>query len=99
MNARSVLLLTALLVVPFHVSFADERADAWIVKARAAVGKESALTAINSVRFIGTVETVQKIPSKEDPAKMNETTIRLAIDISFQKIVPATDRPALRQDG
>ncbi len=85
MNARSALLFTALLAVPLHVSFADERTDMWITKARAAVGKESALLAIDSVRFIGTVETVQKTPAKEDPAKVSETTIRLAIDISFQK--------------
>lgn len=96
MNARSALLLTALLVVPFHVSFADERADMWIAKARAAVGSESALTAISSVRFIGTVETIQKIPSKDDPAKMVETPIRLAIDISFQK--PYRQRIVVRSD-
>lgn len=96
MNARSVFLLTALLAVPLHVSFADERADTWIAKARAAVGSESALMAISSVRFIGTVETIQKIPSKDDPAKMVETPIRLAIDISFQK--PYRQRIVLRSD-
>lgn len=85
MNARSALLFTALLAVPLQVSFADERADSWIAKARAAVGKESALSVINSVRFIGTVETIQKTPAKDDPAKIDETPIRLAIDISFQK--------------
>jgi len=96
MNVRSALLLTALLAAPLHLSFADSRADEWIAKARAAMGSEEALTAINAVRFIGTVETVQKIPSKSDPAKQEETTIRWAIDIVFQK--PDRERIVLRYD-
>ena len=96
MNVRSALLLTALLAAPLHLSFADSRTDEWIAKARAAVGSESALTAINSVRFIGTVETKQKTPSKGDPTKLEETTIRLAIDIIFQK--PDRQRIILRSD-
>lgn len=96
MNARSALLFAALLAVPLQVSFADERAEAWIAKARAAVGGERALAALHSVRFIGTVETVQKVPSKEDPAKIDKTPIRLAIDISFQK--PYRQRIVLRSD-
>ena len=96
MNARSAFLLAALLVAPLQFSFADDRADEWIAKARAAVGSESALNAINSVRFIGTVETIQKIAAKEDPAKTNDVTIRLAIDISFQN--PYRQRIMLRSD-
>ncbi len=96
MNARSVFLLTVLLIAPWQLSFADTQAEEWITKARAAVGAESALTAINSVRFIGRVETIQKIPSKEAPAKMEEKTIRLAIDIDFQK--PDRQRIVLRSD-
>lgn len=94
MNARSAYLMAALLVAPAHHSFADDRAEEWIAKARAAVGTEKALSAITSVRFIGTVETVQKVPSKTDPAKMEEVTIRLAIDISCQK--PYRQRIVLR---
>jgi hypothetical protein len=96
MNARSAFLLIALLAVPLQVSFADERADAWVAKARAALGGEKALTGICAVRFSGTVETIQKIPSKDDPTKMVETPIRLAIDISFQK--PYRQRIVLRSD-
>jgi outer membrane lipoprotein-sorting protein len=96
MNVRSVLLLTAVLAAPWQPSFADSRTDEWIAKARAAMGSENALTAINSVRFTGTVETVQKVPAKNDPAKLEETTIRLAIDIIFQK--PYRQRIVLRSD-
>lgn len=96
MNARSAFLFIALLSVPLQVSFANERADAWVAKARAALGGEKALTGITAVRFSGTVETIQKIPSKDDPAKMIETPIRLAIDISFQK--PYRQRIVLRSD-
>ena len=96
MNVRSAFLLAALLTAPSHLSFADSRADEWITRARAWVGSESALTAINSVRFVGTVETMQKIPAKNDPAKLEEITIRLAIDIIFQK--PYRQRIILRSD-
>lgn len=96
MNARSAFLFAALLIAPLQVGFADDRVDEWIAKARAAVGSESALNAINSVRFIGTVETVQKIASKEDPAKTTDAIIRLGIDISFQK--PYRQRIVVRSD-
>jgi outer membrane lipoprotein-sorting protein len=96
MNVRSVLLLSALLVVPLQLAFADSRTEEWITKARAAVGQEGALNAINAVRFLGTVETVQKTPSKADPVKLEETTIRLAIDIIFQS--PYRQRIVLRSD-
>lgn len=96
MNARFALLLVTLLTLPLQRGFADEKADEWIAKARAAVGSETALNAIQAVRFIGTVETVQKIPSKEDPAKTDDVTLRLAIDISFQQ--PYRQRIVLRSD-
>ena len=97
MSARSVFLLVALLSVPMQVGFADERIDTWVAKARAAVGSESALKAIHAVRFSGTVESMQKTPSKADPTKMEETRIRLAIDSSFQK--PYRQRIVLRSDN
>ena len=96
MSARSAFLLVALLSVPLQVSFADEQADVWVAKARAAVGSESALRGITAVRFSGTVETIQKTPAKDDPTKTIETPIRLAIDISFQK--PYRQRIVLRSD-
>lgn len=96
MNACSVFLFVALLAAPLQLSYADARTDEWIAKARAAVGGEIALSAINSVRFIGKVETIQKIVAKDDPAKSTEETIRLAIDISFQN--PYRQRIVLRTD-
>lgn len=97
MKARTVFLLAALLAAPFQQSFADNRTDEWIAKARAAVGTEKALASISSVRFIGTVETVQKIPTKDDPAKTEDKTIRLGIDIIFQN--PYRQRIVLRSDN
>jgi len=96
MNARSVLLLVALLAAPWPFIFADNRTDEWIGKARSAVGSESALSAITSVRFIGTVETIQKTPSKDDPTKTVDVTIRLAINTCFQK--PYRQKIILRTD-
>jgi len=96
MNARSVFLMATLLVTTAHHGLADDQTEIWIAKARAAVGTEKALTAITAVRFIGTVETVQKIPSKTDPAKLDDVSIRLAIDISCQK--PDRQRIVLRTD-
>jgi len=89
--------MATLLVAPAHSGFADSQTDEWIAKARAAVGTETALNAITSVRFVGTVETVQKIPSKTDPTKLEDKTIRLAIDISCQN--PYRQRIVLRTDN
>ncbi|HEY4302520.1 MAG TPA: hypothetical protein VGM73_16730 [Candidatus Didemnitutus sp.] len=77
-------------------ALADDQADFWIAKARAALGTEEALNAVNSVRFVGTVETVEKVPDKDDPSKMVDHPVRLAIDIVFAK--PYRELYVLRSD-
>jgi len=73
--------------------FADARVDAWITKARAAVGPETALNGIRSIHFKGTLETTEAPPAGETgPGK----PLRLAIDIVFQK--PFQQRMVLRSD-
>lgn len=75
---------------------ADDQTDQWIAKARAALGTEEALDAVNTVRFVGTVETVERVPDKIDPTKSVEHAVRLAIDIVFAK--PYRELYVLRSD-
>jgi hypothetical protein len=78
------------------VASADSQSDAWIVKARAALGSESALNAVKSVHFAGVLETTEKVAVEGDPTKTEEKPLRLAIDIIFQK--PYRQRISLRSD-
>ncbi|MBA3850234.1 MAG: hypothetical protein C0502_09615 [Opitutus sp.] len=75
---------------------ADARTAQWIAKARAALGSESTLNQINSIHFKGTLETTQKVPVEGDTGSLKEETLRLAIDIVFQK--PYQQRMELRSD-
>lgn len=73
--------------------FADARVDAWIAKARAAVGPEATLNGIRSIHFKGTLETTEAPPAGQPgPGK----PLVLAIDIVFQK--PYQQRMVLRSD-
>lgn len=67
------------------LSFADARTDSWISKARAAIGPESALEAVNSIHFSGTFTTTEKVQDKADPKVTKDENVVLAIDIVFQK--------------
>jgi hypothetical protein len=96
MNPRFVLSLVALLAVSSPTARADAKTDEWIAKGRAALGTEEALGAVASVRYTGTLETTEKVPDKDDPAKTIERPLRLAIDIVFQK--PCQQRIMLRSD-
>jgi len=96
MNLRSAWRLAVLLALASVTVRADERAEEWITKARAALGSEEALNAVTSVHFIGTLETTEKVPDKDDPAKTNERPVRLAIDIIFAK--PYRELYVLRSD-
>jgi hypothetical protein len=96
MKARSVLSLVALLAVSSQTAFGDGRIDEWVTKGRAALGSEEALNAVTSVRYTGTLETTEKIADKDDPTKVVDHPLRLAIDIVFQK--PCQQRYILRSD-
>lgn len=69
MKARSALLLAALFAAMQPAARADAQTEAWITKARAAVGTEKALDGVQSIHFTGTLEAEK---------------LRLAIDIVFQ---------------
>lgn len=60
-------------------------ADEWIAKARAFLGPESKLDAINTVQFLGVLETVEKVPSAEDAKVLVDRPLRLPVEIIFQK--------------
>jgi hypothetical protein len=96
MKVRSTLRLAALMTVVSCSALADSRTDEWIAKGRAALGSEQALDAVNSVRYIGTLATMEKVPDKDDPTKLVDHQLHLAIDIVFQK--PCQQRYILRSD-
>lgn len=75
----------AALVVTVPAAFADARTEHWIAKARAAVGPESALEAVQSIHFTGTFTTTERVPVNGDPKNLKDETVVLAIDIVFQK--------------
>lgn len=84
MKFRCLVALSTLLFVA-QTAFADARIDQWIAKARAAIGPESALEAVQSVHFTGTFTTTEKVADPKDATKTKDETIVLAIDIVFQK--------------
>ncbi len=84
MNVRFATLLAAL------ASFAAgplraETAEQWIAKARAYLGSESALNAVTSVHYTGTLEATEKIPSADDKTKLVDHPVSLPADLVFQK--------------
>lgn len=97
MNPRCVRLCALLLLLPACLAWADVRIDQGLAKARAALGSDEMLDSIRDLRFIGTVESVQQVPSKDDPTKMVEEPRRWAIDIAFQK--PYRQRILLRSEA
>jgi len=96
MKVRPALRLAALLAVLVPTAFADGRTDEWIAKGRAALGSESALNAVTSVHYSGTLETTERVPDKDDPTKLVDRPLRVGIDIIFQK--PCQQRISLRSD-
>jgi len=66
MKVRLVFLLAAL-TLPLAVLRADSQADEWISKARASLGSERALNAVNSIHFVGLLDTMQETVHKHRP--------------------------------
>lgn len=95
MNVRSFYALVALALGAMLPARADPAAE-WLAKARAYLGPESALNAVDSLHFEGMVETVERVPDPADPGKTIERPVRLGIDIIFQK--PMQQRQILRSD-
>jgi hypothetical protein len=95
-QVRFGLLLGVISVLLLPSASADTQSDSWIIKARAALGSESALNAVKSVHFTGVLETTERVAQQADPTKFDERPLRLAIDIVFQK--PYQQRISLRTD-
>jgi hypothetical protein len=83
MKARSVLAVAVLLAALIPAS--AQTAEQWIARARARLGSESALQGMTSVRFLGTLEIAEKVPSETDKAVLVDRTASRTMDIIFQK--------------
>lgn len=71
-------------------------ADDVIAQARAYLGAESALEAVRSIHFTGTLELTANVPSATDPGVTVEQQLRLPVDIVFQK--PYQQRIVVRSE-
>jgi len=76
-SPRLLIAVVLLLALPFGLRASD--VDAVIAKARAAVGGEAALSAVQSVHYSGTLETTGT------DEKGQPTDVKVAIEIIFQK--------------
>ena len=94
MKACPVALAVLVAVAPLS-SPAAETAEAWITKARAYLGTESALNAVTSIHYFGTLETPDETPVTEDKGKPAAVT-RLPAEIVVQK--PYQQRIMLTKD-
>jgi hypothetical protein len=83
-----VVLLAAL---PVH---ADELANQWVAKARAYLGTDAALDAVQSLHFQGSFAGTEQVPDPADARKIIEQPVRVAIDIVFQH--PMQQRQVIR---
>ena len=72
----------------FSLAVLAARADTvpqCIARARAYLGTESALTAVTSIAYTGTLEGVERVPSPEDKTKLIERPAKVSTKIIFQK--------------
>lgn len=70
--------------------------DDVIAKARSFLGREAALEAVKSIKFTGTIELTERVPSEADPTVMVERPLRLPVEIIFQK--PNQQRITVRSE-
>jgi hypothetical protein len=56
-----------------------------IAKARAYLGRESALENVTSIHFSGMLELTERVPAEADPATFVERPLHLPVEIVFQK--------------
>ena len=96
MSVRRFYALAVFAVVAALPAAAADPADEWLAKARAFLGAESALNAVKSLHFEGSIDTVERVPDPTDPTKSIERPLHLAIDMVFQK--PMQQRQILRSD-
>ena len=96
MKVRCLSAFAALLMFAGLPAYAADPADVWLAKARAYLGGESALNAVDSLHFEGAVEATERVADPADSSKVIERPIRLAIDIVFQK--PMQQRQVIRSE-
>ena len=84
MTSRIVPLACAGLLLAIRAAAAGP-VDAWIAKARAFLGPEPALDAVQSVHFTGKLELTEMVPSATDPAERTAQPLVLPVDIVFQR--------------
>ena len=77
----SLALLVSLAASPLRA----ENVNQVIAQARAYLGTESALNAVHTIHFTGTMETMAKVPSPADKTKQIDQLVRLPTEIIFQK--------------
>ncbi len=83
MNSRFLAVLASLALAAAGPLRA-ETLDQVIARARAYLGTESALNAVSTIHFTGTLETTAKVPSPEDSTKQIDQPIKLPAEIIFQ---------------
>jgi len=96
MKAPRFLAGLTLALLAFGPIAADEATDRWIAKARAFLGTEAALNAVDSLHFEGTFASSESVPDPADPQKIVEKPVQLGIDIVFQ--LPMQQRQVLRSE-
>jgi outer membrane lipoprotein-sorting protein len=96
MKVRSALVLTTLVAL-FSSPVRAQTAAQWIAKARAYQGSDSALNAITSIHFTGTLEAMAKVPLPDDKTRQIDQLVRLPVDIVFQK--PYQQRMTVTKPG
>ena len=96
MTARRFYVLAALAAVVVLSAAAADPADEWVAKARAFLGAESALNAVKSLHFEGSIDMVERVPDPADATKTIERPLHFTIDIVFQK--PMQQRLIRRSD-
>ncbi len=77
--------LLASLVLAAASPLRAESVEQVIARARAYLGTESALNAVSTIRFTGTLETTTKGPSPEDKTRLVDQPIKVPAEIIFQK--------------
>jgi hypothetical protein len=95
MSVRRLYALAVFALLVVRPARADP-ADEWVAKARAFLGADSALNAVKSLHFEGSIDTMERVADPADATKTIERPLHLSIDMVFQK--PMQQRQILRSE-
>ena len=84
MNARFAAVITAFGLVAAS-SLRAETAEEWIAKARAYLGSEAALNAVETIHYTGTLESTGPGPAPGEKTQPTDVTEKYPVEIIFQK--------------